>query len=70
MDIFSEKACFKKPVLPEKSVKKPAFNLPVGFFNKTWVFSSPGFNTPHLISKQTLLGQTELSKFIYLGPKL
>jgi hypothetical protein len=37
MDIFSEKACFKKPVLPEK----PAFNLPAGFFNKTWVFSSP-----------------------------
>jgi hypothetical protein len=29
MDIFSEKACFKKPVLPEK----PAFNLPAGFFN-------------------------------------
>jgi hypothetical protein len=23
--------------LPEK----PAFNLPAGFFNKTWVFSSP-----------------------------
>jgi hypothetical protein len=43
MDIFSEKACFKKPVLPEKPVKKPAFNLPAGFFNKTWVFSSPGF---------------------------
>jgi hypothetical protein len=40
MDIFSEKACFKKPVLPEKPVKKPAFNLPAGFFNKTWVFSS------------------------------
>jgi hypothetical protein len=31
----------KKPVLPEKPVKKPAFNLPAGFFNKTWVFSSP-----------------------------
>jgi hypothetical protein len=28
MDSFSEKACFKKPVLPEK----PAFNLPAGFF--------------------------------------
>jgi hypothetical protein len=41
MDIFSEKACFKKPILPEKLVKKPAFNLPAGFFNKTWVFSSP-----------------------------
>jgi len=27
----------KKPVLP----KKPAFNLPAGLFNKTWVFSSP-----------------------------
>jgi hypothetical protein len=22
-------------------VKKPAFNLPAGIFNKTWVFSSP-----------------------------
>jgi hypothetical protein len=42
MDIFSERACFKKPVLPEKPLKKPAFNLPAGFFNKTWVFSSPG----------------------------
>jgi hypothetical protein len=31
----------KKPVLPEKPVKNPAFNLPAGFFNKTWVFSSP-----------------------------
>jgi hypothetical protein len=37
MDIFYEKACFKKPVLPEKPLKKPA-----GSFNKTWVFSSPG----------------------------
>jgi hypothetical protein len=45
MGIFSEKACFKKPVLPEKPVKKPAFNLPAGFFNKTWVFSSPGSDT-------------------------
>jgi hypothetical protein len=43
MGIFSEKPCFKKPVLPEKPVKKPAFNLPAGFFNKTWVFSSPAF---------------------------
>jgi hypothetical protein len=42
MDIFHEKACFKKPDLPEKHVKKkPVFNLPAGFFNKTWVFSSP-----------------------------
>jgi hypothetical protein len=24
-------------------VKKPAFNLPAGFFNKTWVFSCPYF---------------------------
>jgi hypothetical protein len=30
----------KKPVLPEKPVKKPAFNLPAGFFNKTWVFQA------------------------------
>jgi hypothetical protein len=45
MEIFSEKACFKKPVLPEKPVKKPAFNLPAGFFNKTWVFSSPDYYT-------------------------
>jgi hypothetical protein len=30
----------KKPVLPEKSVKKPTFNLPAGFFNKTWVFQA------------------------------
>jgi hypothetical protein len=45
MEIFSEKACFKKPVLPEKPVKKPAFNLPAGFFNKTWVFSSPVYVT-------------------------
>jgi hypothetical protein len=36
MDIFSE-----KPVLPEKPVKKPAFNLLAGFFNKKSVFSSP-----------------------------
>jgi hypothetical protein len=40
MDIFSEKACFKKPILPVKNVKKPAFNLPAGFFNKTWVFQA------------------------------
>jgi hypothetical protein len=40
MDIFNEKACFKKTVLPEKPVKKPAFNLPAGFFNKTWVFQA------------------------------
>jgi hypothetical protein len=40
MSIFSEKACFKKPVLPEKPVKKPAFNLPAGFFNKTWFFQA------------------------------
>jgi hypothetical protein len=37
MEIFSSIACVEKPVLPEK----PAFNLPVGFFNKTWVFSTP-----------------------------
>jgi hypothetical protein len=43
LNIFSEKACFKKPVLSEKPVKKPAFNLPAGFFNKTWGFSSPVF---------------------------
>jgi hypothetical protein len=48
MDIFSEKACFKKPVLPVKPVKKPAFNLPAGFFNKTWVFSSPAKNSLNL----------------------
>jgi hypothetical protein len=36
MDAFSEKACFKKTVLPEK----PAFNLPAGFFNKTWGFQA------------------------------
>jgi hypothetical protein len=46
MDIFSEKACFKKPVLPENPVKKPAFNLPAGFFNKTRVFSSPDIERP------------------------
>jgi hypothetical protein len=40
MDIFHEKACFKKPVFPEKPVKKPAFNLPAGFFIK------PGFFKP------------------------
>jgi hypothetical protein len=28
----------KKPVLPEKPVEKPAFNLPAGFFNKTCGF--------------------------------
>jgi hypothetical protein len=44
MDIFHKKACFKKPVLPEKPVKKPVFNLPAGFFKKTWVFSSPEEN--------------------------
>jgi len=38
MDIFSLKACFKKPVLPEKPVEKRVFNLPAGLFNKTWVF--------------------------------
>jgi hypothetical protein len=38
MDIFSEKTCFKKPVLPEKPLKKPALNLPAGFFNKTPCF--------------------------------
>jgi hypothetical protein len=37
----------KKPVLPEKPEKKPAFNLPAGFFNKTWVFSSPAFYLKH-----------------------
>jgi hypothetical protein len=47
MDIFSEKTCFKKPVLPKKPAKKPAFNLPAGFFNKTWVFSSPALNSHH-----------------------
>jgi hypothetical protein len=47
VDIFSEKACFKKPVLPEKPVKKPAFNLPAGFFNKTWGFSSPDIKYTH-----------------------
>jgi hypothetical protein len=41
MDIFTKKASFKKPVLPERPVKKPVFNLPAGFFKKTWVFSSP-----------------------------
>jgi hypothetical protein len=41
MDLFSEKACFKKPVLPEKPVKKPAFNLPAGFFNIPGFFLSP-----------------------------
>jgi len=40
MNISGEKACFKKPVLPEKPMKKPAFNLPAGFFNKTWVFQA------------------------------
>jgi hypothetical protein len=30
----------KKPVLPEKPVKKPAFNLPAGFLIK------PGFFKP------------------------
>jgi hypothetical protein len=43
MEIFSEKACFKKPALPEKPVKKPAFNLPAGFFNKTCFFFKPCF---------------------------
>jgi hypothetical protein len=43
MDIFLKKASFKKPVLPEKLANKPVFNLPAGFFNKTWVFSSPVF---------------------------
>jgi hypothetical protein len=41
MDIFGEKACFKKPVLHEIPAKKPAFDLPAGFFNNTWVYSSP-----------------------------
>jgi hypothetical protein len=40
MNIFSEKACFKNPVLPEKPVKQPAFNLSAGFFNKTWLFQA------------------------------
>jgi hypothetical protein len=35
MDISSEEACFKKPVLPENPAKKPAFSLPAGFFSKT-----------------------------------
>jgi hypothetical protein len=39
MDIFSEKACLKS-LLPEKPVKKPSFNLPADFFNKTWVFQA------------------------------
>jgi hypothetical protein len=30
----------KKPVMPEKPVKKSAFNLPAGFFNNTWVFQA------------------------------
>jgi hypothetical protein len=51
MDIFVEKACFKKPVLPEKPVKKPAFNLPAGFFNKTWVFSSPVVYTVKFVTR-------------------
>jgi hypothetical protein len=42
MEIFSEKACFKKPVLPEKNLH---FHLPAGFFNKTCFFSSPVQNT-------------------------
>jgi hypothetical protein len=46
MDIFSEKSSFKKPVVP----KKPAFNLPAGFFNKTWVFQA----LPH---KQSIVEQ-------------
>jgi hypothetical protein len=37
MDVFHKKACFKKPVLPEK----PVFNLQA-FLKKTRVFSSPG----------------------------
>jgi hypothetical protein len=37
--------------LPEKPVKKPAFNLPAGFFNKTWVFSSPVNNPYSQISR-------------------
>jgi hypothetical protein len=36
IDIFGYKACFKKPVLLEKT----AFNLPAGFFNETWVFQA------------------------------
>jgi hypothetical protein len=38
-DIDPQKWAFsvKKSVLPEK----PAFNLPAGFFNKTWVFTNP-----------------------------
>jgi hypothetical protein len=35
MDIFTSKAYFIKPDLPEKPVKKS-----VGFFNKTWGFQA------------------------------
>jgi hypothetical protein len=40
MEIFDEKGCLKKPVLPEKPVKKPAFNLPAGFSIKPGVFQA------------------------------
>jgi hypothetical protein len=40
MGIFSEKACFKKLVLPEKPVKKPAFDLPAGFSIKPGFFQA------------------------------
>jgi hypothetical protein len=43
IDLLKWTFSVKKPVLPELPVKKPAFNLPAGFFNKTWVFSSPAF---------------------------
>jgi hypothetical protein len=46
---------FKKPVLPEKRVKKPAFNLPAGFFNKTWVFSSPDLDMPDQVRVRGLI---------------
>jgi hypothetical protein len=38
MDIFSEKAYFKKPVLPENPVKKPAFNTSLQAFSIKPVF--------------------------------
>jgi hypothetical protein len=40
MDVFSEKACFKKPVLPKQPVKKPAFNLPAGISIKPGFFQA------------------------------
>jgi hypothetical protein len=36
-----KKQVLKKPFLPEKPVKKPAFCLPADFVNETWAFSTP-----------------------------